>query len=127
MSYVTAVFAVFARLLRPRCGVHSSPLGYFRELAGEVRRRRARRVRRYVQDLPVAAVPEPEEERVPWVPAQRLPVDDTLFSVLGQGPGSAIEADAAVVAEGLVRSYYRAWEHQQKLLHLGCSRRGVSA
>ena len=120
------MFAVPVRLLRPTRGVHTSPLGYVRELAGEARRRRARRVRRYAQDLPLLAEVEPGEEDVPVVPAPRRPVDEALPFVLGEWPGPVIEADAAVVAEDLVRSYYRAWEHRQRHLPLDSSQLGLA-
>lgn len=126
MSYVTAAFTMLVRLLRPTRGVHTSPLGYVRELAGEARRRRARRVRRYVQDLPALVEAEPAEEDVPVVPAPRRPVDEEFLPgpTSGERPtGSVNEPDVAVVAEDLVRSYYRAWEHQHRFLHRDHSRR----
>ena len=136
MKILLAMFAVLVRLLRPTRGVHADPLGYVRGLAGEARRRRASRVRRYVQDLPVLTepVPEPEpgsdvvpvEEDVPVVPGPRRPADDVLSSRVGKWPGQVAEMDAAVVAHDLVRGYYRAWEQEQGLLCLDRSRLGLA-
>ena len=130
MSHVTAVFAVLVRLLRPTRGVHADPLGYVRGLAGEARRRRASRVRRYVQDLPVLAEsapePEPESDVLPVVPGPRRPADDVLCSRVGEWSGPVAEVDAAAVAHDLVRGYYRAWEQEQGLVCLDRSRLGLA-
>ena len=115
MKILLAMFAVLVRLLRPTRGVHADPLGYVRGLAGEARRRRASRVRRYVQDLPVLTEPAPEpepgadvvpvEEDVPVVPGPRRPADDVLSSRVGQWPGPVAEVDAAFgCLDGLLRA-----------------------
>ena len=134
MKILLAMFAVLVRLLRPTRGVHADPLGYVRGLAGEARRRRASRVRRYVQDLPVLTEPAPEpgpdvvpvEEDVPVVPGPRRPADDVLSSRVGKWSRPVAEVDAAVVAHDLVRGYYRAWEQEQGLLCLDRSRLGLA-
>ena len=135
MKILLAMFAVLVRLLRPTRGVHADPLGYVRGLAGEARRRRASRVRRYVQDLPVLTEPTPEPEpgsdvvpveNVPVVPGPRRPADDVLSSRVGKWSRPVAEVDAAVVAHDLVRGYYRAWEQEQGLLCLDRSRLGLA-
>lgn len=99
------LLAFLVRLFRPTRGAHTTPFGYLYELGAEVRRRRSRRVRRYVENLaafqPATAEPSPEPEPTvptPPVPAPRLPIED---------PHHRVE---------LVRGPYRAWEARQALL-----------
>lgn len=113
MRYFTALFAVLVRLFRPTNGVHTSPLGYFRELVSETSafRRRASRVRRYAVDVPTVAE-LPASSLPPIVPAPRKPLDDR--------PRTALSAAVPVVdprevqaPAALVRGYYREHERRQ--------------
>lgn len=110
MSYVTALLSLLIRLSRPTRGAHTSAFGYLRELGGEVRRRRSRRVRRYVlapADHAAAHSPGPEPlpttPPLPSVPAHPIPA-----------PRRPIE-DASLRVE-IVRGPYRAWETRRALL-----------
>lgn len=107
MPYVTALLSLLIRLSRPTRGAHTTAFGYLRELGGEIRRRRSRRVRRYVvapADLTTAYSPDPEPlPPTPSVPTPPVPV-----------PRRPIE-DASLRVE-IVRGPYRAWESRRALL-----------
>lgn len=55
MKTLVAIPAVLIRLARPTRGWHTGPDNYLRSLRAELRTRRARRVRRYAESLPLAA------------------------------------------------------------------------
>ena len=106
MSYVTALLSLLVRLSRPTRGAHTTAFGYLRELGGEMRRRRSRRVRRYVlapSDHATAHSPAPEPPPTPSVPTPPVPA-----------PRRPIE-DASPRVE-IVRGPYRAWESRRALL-----------
>lgn len=121
MGYVTALFAMPARMSRPTRGVHTSAYGYFRGLFAEMRRNRARRVRRYVEFLSPIADTGSGPEPTPSVPAPRRPVD----ALLGI-PVSAPERDASAVTADLVRGYYREWEKKEATRSIGQGRLNVA-
>ena len=96
------LLALLLRLARPTRGAHTTPFGYLYELGFEARRRRSRRVRRYVETLaPLntrATEPPPEPASpTPPTPAPRLPLEDHHRIELVRGP-------------------YRAWKTRQALL-----------
>ena len=102
MPYVTALLSLLVRLLRPTRGAHTTAFGYLRELGGEVRRRRSRRVRRYVvapTEVATAHLPDPEPlPPTPPIPTPRRPIEDAYPQV------------------DIVRGPYRAWEIQRSFL-----------
>lgn len=112
MPYVTALLSLLVRLLRPTRGAHTTAFGYLRELGGEMRRRRSRRVRRYVvapTDLTTAHLPDPEPlPPTPPVPASPIPAPPI------PAPRRPIE-DAHPQVD-IVRGPYRAWEIQRAFL-----------
>lgn len=101
------LLAFLIRLFRPTRGAHTTPFGYLYELGAEARRRRSRRVRRYVQHLPPLQHPattftwEAGTEPVsptPSIPAPRPPIEDLYPQV------------------EIVRGPYREWETHRTLL-----------
>jgi len=123
MGYLTALIACVARLFRPSQGVHTSPFGYLRELAFEMRRRRSSRVRRYAVVLPVAQDSDPREVPV-GIPVPRRPLDDLPRAGVQPSPRttdaglprtamsavrSAMEPHVQPQA-AMVRPVYRRWE-----------------
>ena len=116
MGYLTALFAVFPRLFRPTRGVHTSPLGYFRELTAEYLRRRSRRVRRYVESNPFAAGASTFENPAPLVPAPRRPADKVPRTPVPAMAPHAPVADPTAVAgpATMVREFYLAHERRQE-------------
>ncbi|WP_051415655.1 hypothetical protein [Nocardiopsis sp. CNT312] len=74
MQYLTALFAVLSRLIRPSRGLHAAPRILRRERREEARARRASRVRRYAVDVPTVA----RAADVPSVPSPRRALDDAL-------------------------------------------------
>lgn len=101
MKTLLALLSLLVRLLRPTRGAHTTAFGYLRELDAEMRRRRSRRVRRYVvapTEVATAHFPEPEPlpptppVPTPPIPAPRRPIKDAYPQV------------------EIVRGPYRAWE-----------------
>ena len=105
MNIVLSVLAVFARLVKPSQGVHTSPFGYIRELLAEIQRRRASRVRKFAETLPYVA-------ELPRVPAPRAPVDALPRTALS---AARPVVDPRTVAEpaAIVRPGYRQWEARE--------------
>lgn len=68
MRHLIALFACLLRLIRPSQAVHADPYGRCAGVLAELRRNRARRVRRYVISPGSAISP-------PVIPAPREPVD----------------------------------------------------
>ncbi|WP_087097592.1 hypothetical protein [Nocardiopsis sp. JB363] len=68
MSYLIALFACLMRLIRPSQAVHADPYGRCAGVLAELRRNRARRVRRYVASSASGC-------SSPVIPAPREPVD----------------------------------------------------
>lgn len=111
-----ALLCLIIRAARPARGVHTSPCGYLRELFAELRRNRARRVRRYAEGIPLVCESKSRPEPVPHVPAPRRPADYVPLV----GP-RALEAPV-----DLVRGYYRDWERREALRRVDRSRLGVA-
>ncbi|GAA1456601.1 hypothetical protein NE857_33510 [Nocardiopsis exhalans] len=116
MGYVTALFAMPARMLRPTRGWHTSPYGYFRELFAELRRNRARRVRRYAENVPFVFEVGSRPEPAPFVPAPRRPADHVPVA----------DPHALEDPDELVPGYYRDWERKEALRRVDRSRLGVA-
>lgn len=98
MPYLIALFACLMRLIRPSQAVHADPYGRFAGVLAELRRNRARRVRRY-------AVSPPSAFSDPVIPAPRKPAD-VLPSTTW--PAVALMADPRypLPPVHLVRGYY---------------------
>ncbi|WP_017583994.1 hypothetical protein [Nocardiopsis valliformis] len=96
--------------------MHTSPCGYFRELFAELRRNRARRVRRYAENVPFLSGVEPRPEPAPFVPAPRQPADHVPVA----DPSALEDPDE------LVPGYYRDWERKEALRRVDRSRLGVA-
>lgn len=128
MGHVTALFAMPVRMFRPTRGAHTSPYGYLRELIAELRRSRARRVRRYAETVPFVSEGGPRREPAPLVPAPRPAVDGPPHT-----PATVPTDDVPVVDQHslgaqveLVRGYYREWERKEALRRVDRSRLGVA-
>lgn len=131
MGYLTALFAVFVRLLRPSGGLHSDPCGYFRAVTAEVRRRRSTRVRRYAPTVPALAENEDHgTEPAPSIPHPRRPLDTNgLPRVLRDVPAAYVPVvDPVVVVPqaALVRGYYVAHERREALRRADRDRLGLA-
>ena len=117
MGHVIALFAVLVRLFRPTNGTHTSPFGYLRELAGEFRRVRSRRVRKFAETIPAAD-------------------GRTGLNRTGSAPGVLVRVpadyvpvvDPAAVAEpaDIVRGFYRAHEARTERHRADRTRLGVA-
>lgn len=123
-----ALLCLTVRAFRPTRGVHTSPYGYLRELFAELRRNRARRVRRYAETIPSSADTETRTEPSPLVPASRPPADD-LPRTLVPVPADyvpVVDPHSLEAPVALVRGYYRAWERREALRRVDRSRLGVA-
>ena len=123
-----ALLCLIIRAVRPTRGVHTSPYGYLRELFAELRRNRARRVRRYAEAVPFVANTESRTEPAPLVLAPRQPADD-LPRTLAPVPADyvpVVDPHALEVPVALVRGYYCDWGRKEALRRVDRSRLGVA-
>ena len=98
MPYLIALFACLMRLIRPSQAVHADPYGRCAGVLAELRRNRARRVRRYVASpAPVCSSPV--------IPAPREPVDEALATVAWDDP-LMVDPRYPLPPVRLVRGYY---------------------
>ncbi|MGW5874948.1 hypothetical protein ACWFMI_00145 [Nocardiopsis terrae] len=123
-----ALLCLIFRTVRPTRGVHTSPYEYLRELLAEIRRNRARRVRRYAETVPFVADTGLSTEPAPPVPAPRRPADDLLRTLVPvpADHGPRVGPYAVQAPADLVRGYYREWEREDALRRLDRSRPGVA-
>lgn len=98
MPYLIALFACLLRLIRPSQAAHADPYGRFAGVLAELRRNRARRVRRYV------ASPGPACSS-PVIPAPRRPIDSIPRPVSSDAP-LMVDPRYPLPPVRLVRGYY---------------------
>ncbi|WP_152521302.1 hypothetical protein [Nocardiopsis ganjiahuensis] len=108
--------------------MHTSPYGYLRELIAELRRNRARRVRRYAETVPFVSEVEPRTASAPPTPAPSRPADDLPPTPvpLPADDLPAVDPRSMEPSAVLVRSYFREWERREALRRVDRSRLGVA-
>lgn len=98
MSYLVALFACLMRLIGPSRAVHADPHGRLAGVLAELRRNRARRVRRYAASPPSAF-------SEPVIPAPRRPAD-VLPRAVSSGTPPLPDPRHPLPPVRLVRGYY---------------------
>ncbi len=125
-----ALLCLIIRAVRPTRGAHTSPYGYLRELSAELRRNRARRVRRYAETVPFVSEVEPRTKSAPPAPAPApsRPAD-ALSPKLVPVPIDCVpvvDPRSSETQVELVRGYYREWERKEALRRVDRNRLGVA-
>ena len=121
-----ALLCLILRTLRPTRGLHTSPLGYLRELSAELSaRRRSRRVRRYAEHLPTVAEDDTATEPAPLVPAPRRPLDNLRRTALSAAV-PVVDPREVQAPAALVRGYYVAHERRQAEKEADRQRLGIA-
>lgn len=98
MPYLIALFACLMRLIRPSQAVHADPYGRCAGVLAELRRNRARRVRRYVSS-------HPSTLSSPVIPAPRRPIDSLPRPVSLNAP-LMVDPRYPLPPVRMVRGYY---------------------